>query len=222
MAALRPLGIAVALAAACVPPAEIDELGKQCSSERTCSAPYTCVSGRCSLTMPHMLPPSLTTNPSFEGTLHGWSPFNATAVAQMNAAAPDGAWVTKVSWQSGGYYSIDDAPQTVQHPTIGATYYAAACIAAASPSAHGKRAQLILRASDASNVILIKGESAEVLLADAFQLATTQLTAPTGTDNVDVYVVQFDAQAGDAFYADAVVVTTTPLPALGCTPASMR
>jgi len=206
---------ALALAAACVPPADVDELGKQCSPDRMCSEPYRCVLGHCALPSDAGLPPSLTTNPSFESNLDGWSGFQATDDRVMLANAPDGSWVAKVTWQSGNYYSIDDAPQTVTQPVVGATYYAAACIAAASPSSQGKRAQVILRASS-SSAQLLKSPSADVLLTDVFQLATTQLTAPTGTNNVDVYVVQFEAAAGDAFYADAIVVSATPLPALSC------
>jgi hypothetical protein len=214
---------ALLLGAACVPPAEIDELGKLCDVGRTCTAPYTCVMGRCALVTGHpVLPPSLTSNPSFESNLDGWSAYQATDERVMLSSAPDGAWVTQVSWVSGSFYSLDDAPQTVPHPTIGATYYAAACVAAASPSARGKQTEIILRAYDASDNILLKGQSPDVLLTDSFQLAEAQLTAPPNTDNVDVYVVQYEAQAGDAFYVDAVLVTTTPLPVLSCAPGASR
>jgi hypothetical protein len=222
MALVRFAGAALTLAAACVPAAELDELGKQCNDQRTCSAAYRCVMGHCALAPTHVLPPSLTTNPSFEGGLSGWHAFQSTVEAVMLADAPAGSWVTKVTWESGVYYSIDDAPQTVPQPTIGATYYAAACIAAASASAHGKRAEVILRAFDASSTVLLKGESPDVLLTDAFQLAQSQLTVPAGTDNVDVYVIQFDAQATDAFYADAVVVSQSPLGDLTCAPGATR
>lgn len=148
---------------------------------------------------------SLTANPSFEVGLEGWSNWQGNLDRAPHPEAPDGAFVVQVSWSSGDYFSIDDLPDTVPGPTPGDCYVARAEVAAATPAAGGKPVVLVLR-EKTEDVILRETLSDPVLHGETFaSLAVSAIYAGTG-DRLDVFVQQDQAIAGDAFFADRIIV----------------
>ena len=158
-------------------------------------------------------------NPSFETNAAGWLGWNSVISRVAHANAPHGNYVALVASNAmNGFFTIDDTPSVDTAARADGGYFAAACVAAASPSSEGKIVRVALRAFNDAGAELITSlpASSQVVLTPEFQLTTTQLIAPALTGAIDVYVVQSAGVVGNQFYADGIVVSRSPLVGLNC------
>ena len=84
---------------------------------------------------------------------------------------------------------------------------------AASPSAVGKPARVVIRERTAAGAAVGESSSTAVALTNTFQAITVTRTAAATGNVVDLYIQQDNAVAGDAFYVD--VATLVPSTAGG-------
>ena len=152
-------------------------------------------------------PTYLTTNPSFERDLSGWIGWQSTL---SRVAGAEEAFVARVSRTTGISYSIDDEPASVPSATGGATYQATALVAAASSSAVGKRAEIVIRERTPSGDDVKLTFSTPVSLAFGYQKLTVSAKPQSAGNVLDVFVYQGEATAGDAFFVDSIRLTATP------------
>ena len=149
---------------------------------------------------------NLTANPSFETNLSGWIGWQSTLSRVPGA---EDAYVAKVSRTTGISYSIDDEPASVPSTTAGATYQATALVAAASSSAVGKRAEIVIRERNPSGADVKLTFSTPVYLAFGYQRLTVSAMAQSGGNVIDVFVYQGEATSGDAFFVDSIRLTAS-------------
>ncbi|WP_395813000.1 glycoside hydrolase family 16 protein [Archangium minus] len=157
---------------------------------------------------------NLVSNPSFETGTAGWASWQGTLLRETSTAAPGGSYVARVTRSTGTLYSLDDSPDTVPSAVAGTRYEASASVAAGSSSAVGKPLVIVLRERNASGAIVSVWESEPVSLKTTFQTLSVQATVQQTGDTLDVYLLQDNAVAGDAFLADAVnlqKVSTEPV-----------
>ena len=157
-------------------------------------------------------PPSgnLIVNPSFESGVGGWDGYQSTIAPVAQSAPPDGDMVAKVTATDGPSFTIDDTARAVPRTTAGKAYTATAWVRAASASSVGKSAQLKLRELDAQGHTVADVASPAVSLTSTWQQVLVQITTTTTGGSLDVRVSEGDAQAGDAFFADAFSLTPQP------------
>ena len=155
----------------------------------------------------------LVTNSTFENSTNGWGAYQSALDRVALADAPNGGYAAKVSWAAGTYYTIDDDPETVLSATAGTAYTFTAYVKAASPSAVGKPARVVIRERTAAGAAVGESSSTAVALTNTFQAITVTRTAAATGNVVDLYIQQDNAVAGDAFYVD--VATLVPSTAGG-------
>ena len=151
-------------------------------------------------------PANLLANPSFETNLSGWSGYQATLPREAQAGAPAGAHVAKVTRSTGTSFTIDDGARAATATTAGDSYTAEAWVRAASATSIGKPIQIKLRERTAAGTVVADVGSPNVALSDAWQRVSLRRVATTTGGNLGVRVSQGGAVAGNAFYADAVVL----------------
>jgi uncharacterized protein (TIGR03382 family) len=122
------------------------------------------------------------------------------------ADAPDGTAAAQVSWASSNAFSIDDVPDTVPTAPKGHTYQAGAWVRGASASAMGKTVQVVVREQTPGGLTYLDEWYAAAPLTGTFQRLTAYGTVNTAGDDFDVYVSEFDADAGDALYVDGITL----------------
>lgn len=150
-------------------------------------------------------------NSSFETGLSGWGDYNSD-IAQLKlcGVAPDGSYVNHVTYHPGlssacaCYSSADN--KVIKSTTVGMHLHAVGWIRAASVSAIGKKATLVIRENHGTNY---PGNQTIITLSASFQRVTVDFTTTYAGDTVDVYFSQQadggpGAAPGDAFDMDNV------------------
>ncbi len=156
---------------------------------------------------PQPAPGNVLVNPSFEAGTSGWTSFQGAAVRELQAGAPDGAAVAKVSRLSGTYFTLDDGGGSLTYTAPGTLYTATAWVRAAAPASVGKPVRLKLRERTAQGAVAADVSSPVLTLTDAWQkLVVTRTTTTTG-GNLGVRVSHDGAVAGTAMYVDALALT---------------
>ena len=209
IAALWPAAIVALTSCSLVAPSREDYVGTPAptsSSSSSASSNSGSSSGssgnECGAASPNLLP-----NGSFENGQGGWVTFQGNLAVDTAPGAPDGTHVATLSSETGDFYSIDDDPDTVQNTVAGKTYFATAYVRAATASSMGKpvvvhlRQRPGMRMSDTMN-----WPSEEYVLDDTFQRICSQGTATVSDELLDIYIVQREAEPGDAFDVDDVVL----------------
>ncbi|NTX34768.1 family 16 glycosylhydrolase [Myxococcus sp. CA033] len=158
---------------------------------------------------------NILSNPSFETNLTGWSTWQGTLARVSHASAPDGAYVVRVTRSAGDAYSLDDAPDAVASTTVGTVYRAQVFIAASNAGTVGKPVVLAVRERNGAGTSVGYAESPEVGLTTAFQQLTVETTVQQTGNTLDVYVLQSNATAGNAFLVDALTLAVVPPPTPG-------
>ncbi|MGN6371824.1 MAG: hypothetical protein ACTHM1_02380, partial [Solirubrobacteraceae bacterium] len=152
---------------------------------------------------------NVTPNFSFESpSIAGWSSWQGSVSRVPLSEAPDGGNVARVAPGGESEYSLELDP-AVASTTAGVAWYAAAYVQAASPSAVGKHVWFTVRERDSSGAT-VKRTGAGATLTGSFQRLSVQAPAVSSGDRLDIYIRQEGAVSTDAFYADAVTLTTTP------------
>ena len=171
---------------------------------------------------------NLTANPSFEAGTTGWGPYQATVARVAGTTLPDGAFFARLTQTAGGFFALDDAPDTVASATLGSTYQATAYLRAGSASAVGKTAVLRIREMTPAGE-LVSEFSGAVTLTNAFQPVSVFSTTRAAGDRVEVYAGVLAAATGDALDLDAVSLVATgggpgynqpPIPGFSTAPAA--
>jgi len=152
---------------------------------------------------------NLTTNPSFESSLAGWVPVNASLSRVQLTGAPDGGYVAEVKRTSEGRFGIDDSPSTIASTSAGQSYTGTAYVRASSASSVGKRVVMLMRERNASGSIVRTGTALPVTLTNSFQRIALSVSAQGSGNNLDIYVYQESAVSGNAFYVDAITISQT-------------
>jgi PKD repeat protein len=161
-----------------------------------------------SATPPPPPPPAsnLLSNPSFEANTAGWGAYQASLAREAQAGAPEGAYVVKVTHTGGSSFTIDDGARAVPDLVAGDSYTAEAWVKAASASSVGKPIQIKLRERDASGAVVADVASPDVALTTSWQKLTLSRTVVTNGGNLGLRISHGGAGAGDAFYADALLL----------------
>jgi serine/threonine protein kinase len=152
---------------------------------------------------------NLTSNPSFEQDTSGWDVFRADTTREEAPDAPDGEHVARVTLtQSGGEYSIDDDPETVDSSRKGQLYTATAWVKATEAN-DGKSICISLR-QGAPKAGVFTAASVTASAGEYRQVRVTHRASADG-DTVGVHVFRAAAGAGagegEAFLVDAIVMT---------------
>ena len=156
---------------------------------------------------PQPAPGNVLVNPSFETNTAGWASFQGSVVREVQAGAPDGAAVARVTWLSGTYFTLDDGGGSLRATAPGVLYTATAWVRAASAASVGKPVRLKLRERTAAGATAADVSSPAVTLTNAWQkLVVTETTTTTG-GNLGVRVSHEGAAAGAAMYVDAFTLT---------------
>jgi hypothetical protein len=142
-------------------------------------------------------------NGSFESGTHGWSSYSGSLEVIELPGAPDGRFVVKVSQGSEGWFTLDDAIDSLQTVDAGRAATAAALVRAADPRTVGKRLSLLVRELAVDGTV-IEEWRAEVALTDSFQPVRLSVTATTNGSRLDVRLGIGAADFGNAFYADSL------------------
>jgi hypothetical protein len=150
---------------------------------------------------------NLVTNPSFEKSLNGWYEWQASGTRVSRSDAPNGHDVAEVTCTGGSMYSIGDSAPLVAHIPSNVAYHASAYVRAASSSSEGKPVTLVLRERNPTGDVARLWTSTSSTLGSSFQELKTVASSPTPGNVLDLYILQEDAESGDAFFADAVAVT---------------
>lgn len=149
---------------------------------------------------------NLLANPSFETSTASWLSWQGTVTRIALAGAPDGGFVARVARATGNAYSLDDSVVPVASSPTGASYRSSVFVRAASASAVGKPIVLVIRERTSTGGFVKEWSSAPSALTNSFvQLDAS--AAPAAGHQLDVYVSQANAVAGDAFYADNISLT---------------
>lgn len=145
-------------------------------------------------------------DPSMEDGAEGWVGWNGTLQRIAAADAPAGRHVIRVLHTGGSFYSVDDRPDSVGTvPPGSGSYCAVAYVRSDSPSAEGKSVELNLRERTPAGEQPNLWSSESTTLSPTFQRLTVRTgTAPTEGNALDLYVVQYGAEEGDAFVADVI------------------
>src|SRR6266545_1857115 len=144
-------------------------------------------------------------NPSFETTLTPWA---GTGLQRVRlSGAPSGYYVARIAPVSGRMV-IDDWPGEVRS-TTGDSYSAYMSFAAASSSSVGKTVTLTLREHTTAGAWVASWQ-ASTTLATSFKRIQVQGRAVRSGDVVDLYAYQPSVATGNAFYADAAMLSVTP------------
>lgn len=147
--------------------------------------------------------PNLVVNGSFEASVAGWTTWQASLLREQVPGSPAGAWAVKVTRTAGTSFTIDDSPTSVVSVPASVPYRATAAVRAATASAIGKPVQIFLRERTASGAVVRNVAGPAVPLTTAFQTVTAELTPAVG-NQVEIYLGQKSAVAGDAFHVDDV------------------
>jgi hypothetical protein len=160
------------------------------------------------------------TNPSFTNGTTNWTSFQGTVSALGGQQdAPDGSAVVKVVAGATRDYdsvTLDDSDPAIPSSTEGRTYAASAWAKAAAPTALGgpaKTAYLIIRETTADGTEIGRGQSQPVVLTDTTYRQLTAHYVPTRAGSrIDVFLDRRgQVTTGEAFYADAVTLTESPI-----------
>ncbi len=149
---------------------------------------------------------NLTSNPSFEVGLESWSSWQGTLSREPHPQAPDGEWVVQVSLGIGDYFSLDDDPDTLSSPPAGDCFVARADVAAGSESSRGKPVTLVVREMVGGTDAVEATMSDAIALGEDFETVAVSALVTGAGDSLDVYLKQDQATAGDAFFADRVIL----------------
>lgn len=149
---------------------------------------------------------NLTSNPSFEVGLESWISWQGILSREPHPQAPDGEWVVQVSMGAGDSFSLDDEPDTLSSAPTGDCFVASVDVAAGSESARGKPVTLVLRELVGESDPVQETMSDAIALDEEFvTVAVSAIVSGVG-NNLDIYVQQDQAAAGDAFFADRVLL----------------
>lgn len=149
---------------------------------------------------------NLTSNPSFESGIAGWTSWQGSLARTTRSDAPHGGAVVKVSRTSGSAFSVDDAPDTVSSAVAGTRYVARVSVAAASKASIGRPVQLVIRERASGSLAYVKEWTATTTLASTFKELSVEATVVNSGDVIDVYVLQLQAGKNHAFFADALTL----------------
>src|SRR5690606_36773584 len=149
---------------------------------------------------------NLISNPSFESDLSGWEGWQSSLARIALADAPDGDYVVRVTRTRGASYTVDDNPATVTATLAGQTYWASACVKAASTSSQGKSVKLRLREINASGVLVKETISEAIPLATTFRQLSITATAVGSVKTLDFRILQNGAPSGDSISVDQFIL----------------
>ena len=157
-------------------------------------------------------PGNLIANGGFDTGTAGWGSFGGSLARTENGGLcwSQNTGAATVTHRSGSVYTISDSQggnqPTVRSTVAGETFIAYATVGAASASAAGKPARIILRERVGSTGTIIKETSASFTLPSSggslYAVVSTQ--AVRSGSSLGVRIEQSDAQPGDAFTADDV------------------
>ncbi len=141
---------------------------------------------------------NLLPNPGCESSTGGWTAFQGT-LTRVTGIARTGSASCLVARSVNDSYTMDDVPSTVKSPKLGEVYSARVWVR--STTAVGKPVRMSIRQWTGSSFVHSFGPY--VTLSSSWQEVKTTATI-TGSDRteVDVYIVQENAVAGNSFYAD--------------------
>jgi hypothetical protein len=148
---------------------------------------------------------NLTTNPSFEANLTGWTGVASSLSREAVSGTPNGTTAVRVNRASGTTFGLDDNPNTVARNIVraGDRYTAAAWVKSAVASSTGKQVQILIRERNSGGTI-VRTSTASATLTATFQRIQVTATVQTANNSLDVLVQQTGAGAGNAFHADLV------------------
>jgi hypothetical protein len=157
-------------------------------------------------------PGNLIANGGFDMGTAGWGSFGGTLARSENGSlcwsmVPGAATVTR---RTGSVYTISDSQgghqPTVRSTVAGESFVAYATVAAASPSAAGKPARIILRERVGTTGAIIKETATSFTLLPSDQSAYVAVSAQAvrSGSTLGLRIEQSGAQAGDAFTVDDV------------------
>ena len=157
-------------------------------------------------------PGNLIANSAFDADTSGWGSFGGT-LTRTESGSPcltGNAGAATATLQTGTVYTISDSQSgnqpTVRSTAAGQTYIAFATVWAASTSAVGKPARIILRERVGATGTIIKETATSFTLASAHQLVVVAATAARAGSTLGLRVEQSGAQLGDAFSTDDVAL----------------
>ncbi len=167
---------------------------------------------------------NLVANPSFEAGTTGWTTWQGTLSRVTLPDAPDGVAVARIARSTGTVFTLDDAPETVASTTAGTEYTGRMYVKAATASSVGKRVRLNMREWTPAGAQRVRFTSPSLTLTGTFQQVSVTGTAQASGDEMDLYIAQEGAAAGDAIYVDLASMTvggaTPPPPPPANTPPS--
>jgi hypothetical protein len=157
-------------------------------------------------------PGNLIANGAFDTDTAGWGSFDGTLARTENGSL---CWSTNlgsatVTRRNGSVYTISDSQggyqPTVRSTVAGETFVAYATVAAASPSAAGKPARIILRERVGTTGTVIKETSTSFTLppSDQGTYVAVSTQAVRSGSTLGLRIEQSSAAPGDAFTADDV------------------
>jgi outer membrane protein assembly factor BamB len=147
-------------------------------------------------------PPNLLPNPSFEGSLDGWT--GTSAILSLADDAKLGSQSGKAT-RSGASttFGMIAAPPPVGSSAAGTVYKAGGWVRSDTP---GRKVCVGLRDWTPTGIV----RTAPVCVTSTTswqQLPSASYKAPRNGDKLDVYVVELNAAPGDSFQADALNLT---------------
>jgi hypothetical protein len=159
-------------------------------------------------------PGNLIVNWGFDAGTSGWGSFGGTVSRTENSRSP--AWcapnagAATITQQTGSVYTISDSQggsqPTVRSTVAGETFIAYASVFAASGSAAGKPARIIIRERVGATGTIIKETSTTFTMPPANEGARPMVaaTAVRSGSTMGLRIEQSNAQPGDAFSVDNV------------------
>ncbi|MBA3724070.1 MAG: carbohydrate binding domain-containing protein [Candidatus Levybacteria bacterium] len=157
---------------------------------------------------------NLLLNPGCESSTDGWTSFQGT-LTRITGVARTGTASCLATRSFNDAYTMDDTPNTVKSPKVGEVYSARVWVR--STTAVGKPVRMNIRQWTGSSFTHSFGPY--VTLSSSWQEVKTTATI-TGSDRseVDAYVVQENAVAGNSFYADDFEFYRGNLPSISTAP----
>ncbi|MDP3998755.1 MAG: prepilin-type N-terminal cleavage/methylation domain-containing protein [bacterium] len=176
-------------------------------------------------------PANLLSNPGFELSVDPWGSWQGS-VSRV-PGGHGGSYSGQVTYVGGsfpGYYSIDNGPPgEIYNPAQGQVYQASVWVKGVG-SAIGKQARLTIRVWDLPLDIQYETSGSGIIMTSNWQqLTATHTVANPNMTDLDIYALQDNAVAGDAFLVDDFFLsvsgagsTPVPTPASTSTPAGSR
>jgi hypothetical protein len=152
-------------------------------------------------------------NPSFEQSMDGWGPFQATLAREPAGDAPDGEYVARVTLDGEpGEYSIDDDPDVLERGSKANTEYVASAWVKATPETDGRPVCIALRdwtVGRPPDTYTGQAEGTVTATTAEYRKVEVRYVAPLDGNTIDVHVYRYpgEMEPNESFLVDAITVT---------------